>query len=969
MKLETGMDFHGFRVTQVRVLPELEGELCELHHRSSGAQLVWLNRPETNKTFVITFKTLPEDDSGVFHILEHSVLCGSKSFPVKEPFVELLKSSMKTYLNAMTFPDKTVFPASSRNEKDFMNLLTVYLDSVFFPAIYENPNIFRQEGWRYALTDAADQPIYKGVVYNEMKGAYASVDNGLYNGMQSLLFPDNCYHFDCGGNPEAIVQLTPERFLEAHKRFYRPENARIFLDGQVPLDRVLPLLDKYLLAAANGDSENICDSGIVMQAPLPGRETIHYYGVAAEDASLGRPHFAMGRIVGSWKDKTKLLGLQVLFDYMSGSPNAPLDAAIAQNNLGQSVLFRLSDACAQPWMSLEIRNTAIAPGGQMKKAVIDLLGQLLEGGLDAQALAASINRLEFQYREAAEPRGLIYGMNALKAWLYGGDPALYLTWTDAFEELRRGLEEGYFECLLKDVLLDSEQMTVLWMLPRAAFDGEVKKREADGLTARCAGWDAAVMERIIQENRSLSQWQNEPDTAPQLATLPSLALEDICREPDILPTAVDEIDGVTVLRHPSTASGIAYLNMYFSLAELVWEELPQASLLTQLMGIFPTDQFDEAALQQEIKTHLGSLYCDIDVFSDRGNTRECRPYFIVHCSVFEGQLKAAVRLICEVLLHTVYDAQVQLRQLVQRSVEGLRQAIIMSGQKFALRRTLAHHSSESAVREYVNGYACYDWLMELSRTYDDQKSALLDGISKFKDEIFTTSHLTLGISGNVSDDHIHELLGAFPAGRTRAECSRITFDGPVKEGIVIPAAISSAVMGANLSVCGGAAHVGPLKVLANILSYDYLWSRIRVQGGAYKTGFMVNANGNAAFYSFRDPDVCYSLEVYRQAAAFVRGFCGTVSRLDRFIIGAVAETEPLQEPAARVSAAEGDYFRSQSICWRSRLRSQMLNTTKAELLDFCDMLENMVAMDTVCIVGFSAALKRCESEGLTLMTV
>lgn len=474
--MKQGEKLHGFMVRSVKELPEQKAILYQLEYVKNGAELLWLDNGEKNKLFSIAFKTLPSDDTGVFHILEHSVLCGSKKYPVKEPFLDLLKGSMKTFLNAFTFPDKTMYPVSSRNETDFLNLMQVYLDAVFCPAIYENESIFHQEGWHYELEDAGADPIYKGVVFNEMKGAFSSVDTKLETEMNRLLFPDTCYRFVSGGDPKKIPSLTYEQFLKAHSEYYHPSNAKIYLDGNVPLDRVLTILDEeYLSKYEKSDAKH----EIAMQQPLAHAEAIEYYEIGEEEDTDEKAQIAFGKLVCDFSDRKKLMALMVLSSYLTGSNEAPLKQAILQNGLGQDVSLLVMDGIAQPYSLLRICNTEYESRNEIKRIVRETAEKLLTDGLNPEELNAAIDELEFQTREGEEPKGLIRNINILNSWLYNGDVELYLLNDELFQFLRDAVNTDYYEKLLACILLDSEHTAELYLLPSKTKGAEDFQAECD----------------------------------------------------------------------------------------------------------------------------------------------------------------------------------------------------------------------------------------------------------------------------------------------------------------------------------------------------------------------------------------------------------------------------------------------------------------------------------------------------------
>lgn len=959
--MERGEKLFGFQVMRVRRIEELEADMYELEHEKTGASLVWLDREDENKTFLVGFQTLPEDDTGVFHILEHSVLCGSRKYPVKEPFVELLKSSMNTFLNAMTYPDKTVYPVSSRNETDFMNLVSVYLDAVFSPAIYENPNIFRQEGWHYEV-EASSSPSFKGVVFNEMKGAFSSVDETLEIGMSAMLYPQTCYRFVSGGDPAHIPDLTYEQFLAAHKRFYHPSNAKIFLDGTLPTERVLRLLDEEYLSRYDRQQPDFT----LHEQPLTAAQTqTRQYAISPGEDRAHKAYFAMGRLAGSWKERNKLLALNVLCDYFTGSQDAPLKRAVLEAGLGQNAFLELSGEIAQPWVGFIVENTDPECFDKLEQVYYETLKKAAEEGLDKKVLEASVNQLEFRSRERKEPQGLILGLSALESWLYGGDPALYLAFEESFAALREKLSSDYFEELIRELLLDQEHISLLKVLPSHTLNREMEEREKERLNRDSAGWTAEERARLEEETGALLRWQQQPDPPEALETLPLLSLSDVSPEPLLLEAEIERERETVVLKSPSAAAGVVYLNLYFSLADLDLEDFSSVSLWAALLGALPTEKYTVAELDREIKGNLGALSFRAVAFSQLGEAGACRPYLLASCRVLREKTKKAVELLREILLHTRLEEPDRIREILLQIDTASRQGIITSGHSCAMLRALSHHSAVSAVQEAIMGFTGYKRRHAFAADFEGKKEGFIEKCRSFRDKALCASRLTLGVSGELSPEDLKELVGSFPQGEP-AGVFRVEPSGPCKEGIIIPSEVSYASLGGNLSELG-APYSGPLQVASAILSYQYLWNAIRVQGGAYGAGFAVGESGSASFYSYRDPSPVGALSTFDGSAGFLEEFRSGDEKLEPRIVGAVAAMEPLLSPAAKAQAICECYFRGVTTEERRRVRGEMLSMSKEDLKEPEQVLLKLSQLGSRCVVGPESAFAGLDREQWDLM--
>ena len=960
MTLTQGQKLHGFTVERVRPIAELNGNFVEMTHDKTGAQLCWLDNGEVNKLFCVGFKTLPENSTGVFHILEHSVLCGSEKYPVREPFVELMKSSMNTFLNAMTFPDKTIYPISSRNEQDFMNLTEVYLDAVFAPRIFQNPSIFYQEGWHVELTDADATPTYKGVVFNEMKGAMSSVDEVSFEGAKELLFKDNCYGFNSGGDPKHIPDLTYEQFLDSYRRFYHPSNSRVYLDGAVPLDRVLPLIDGYLSRYERSDEKH----DIADQQPHAAEAT-NYYEIGAEEPAENRAYLMMTKILGSWRDMEKLYAVQVLSDVLAGSNEAPLKRAVLSAGLAQDMAFIMEDSLQQPIMALQFKNIDDSKADEIRRVVRETAKGLVEGGLDRAAVEASVNRMAFQLREPHEPQGLIRAINSYSAWLYGGDPVTYLLHDDLIAGLYARLENGGYEKLLEELLLDESGLCVLHTLPSRTLGEEQRKEEAARLQAIADGWSESDKADVLKLNETLAAWQQTPDTPEQLATLPVLDLSEVSPDPIRTETMVSDVEGVTVLQHKAPCHGITHLNYYFTLTDCSLEELSQLKLLGSLLGTLPTARHDAAALQQEIKANIGDLTFNLDVEAKLGDTEACMPQLIVNCSALEEKLPQAVALVHEILTETRFDDAERVREIVLQADQMLKQMGIGAGNRLAATQALSHFSASGAVQEAISGHTRMLAMHDFAANFDAQMPGFAALATEKLSAAVCRARLTLSVTAAQPID-VSGIIGAYPVGEAVAPAARYALELPVRTGVRIPAQVGFAAMATHLNRLG-VAYDGSAQVAGTIVGLSYLWNVVRVQGGAYGVNGRIKSNGEVVVSSFRDPTPGRTLDAYRGMADFLRAFTQSGEALDKFIISTISSTEPLMSP--RQVGQVADHYFFCGMTWDKLVaeRREMLATTPETLLKWCEVFEKLAGDAAVCVVAHEEALAACEKENLTVV--
>lgn len=952
--MNIGTQLHGFTVTQIRPIPGKEAQLVEMVYEKTGTELVWVKSKEPNKLFSIAFKTLPEDSTGVFHILEHSVLCGSEKYPVKEPFVELLKSSMNTFLNAMTFPDKTMYPVSSRNEQDYLNLTSVYLDAVFAPKILTNPNIFYQEGWHY---EAEGQDLtYNGVVFNEMKGAMSGVDGVVEQAVQDMLFPDTCYGYNSGGDPAAIPDLTYEQFLDSYRKNYHPTNARVYLDGDIPLEKTLALIESYLSRFTPGTRQQI-----TAQTPKAAAVTVTYEAAPEEDIS-NKTQLVLAKIMGSWADKTENLAANVLCDVLAGSNDAPIKRAILAGGLGQDVSMRVNDGVYQPWLTLRVHNIVAQDAEKIQTLIRSTARELVAQGLNKEELTASINRLAFLTKDMHEPQGLIRCISAMDSWLYGGDPMLYLTYDEAFDALREMARTDGFEKLLEKLLLDEAGLCVLQAVPSVTHGQQLREQESARLAREKAAMTPAQLEEVIARSEALRTWQQTPDSPEALNTLPVLSLDEISPEPADLPTVTETVSGVTLLRHETGTNGIVHLSAYFSLTDLELEELTALSFLSGLLGKLPTANYDAAALQNAIKTHVGKLEFSTEVYARAGQTDTCFPCLCVRCSVLKENLPIAQQLLVEILTRTDFDQPSRIREILLQTEMEAQQMAMMNGHRFAALCAQSHYSAMNAVSEAINAYSSIRWIHDFSKNFD----ARIDGVTALAKRVLAgavcTARLTLSVTEESKTD-LTDLVAQFPAGTAVTSEATYKTGLPRKLGIRIPAQVSYAGMGYHLQACGDGFN-GTIRLLSNILSLSCLWNEVRVQGGAYGAGMQCGRSGSLFCYSYRDPSPARTLGVYRTLGRFVEEFR---EDLDKFIISTIAGTEPLMSPRHQGIYADQSWFAGLTHEDAVQERRQLLQASREDLRRWCHLLDAMAREAAVCVVGSSDALSDCEAENLTIV--
>ena len=947
---------YGFIIREIRDSEELHGRTLLLEHEKTGAKLFWVDNGSENMVFSIAFRTPPEDSTGVFHILEHSVLCGSRKFPVKEPFVELLKSSMNTFLNALTFWDMTMYPVASRNPRDLLNLTEVYLDAVFAPEVIRDRRRFCQEGW-HIDRDENGAPVYKGVVYNEMKGAMSDTDTLIEQQISSQLFPDTCYGFNSGGDPDAIPDLTYERFCEQYRRHYHPSNALIYLDGCVPMEEMLPLIASYL------DRYDRMDDipAFRLQQPIGSERTI-YYELGQEESAENRGYLTLARLTGTWRDRAENMARAIICDVLTGGNEAPLKRKALEAGLVQDLAISVDDTTLQSWITVHAENVADGRENELLELLSKTGEDILHNGLDRNAVEASMNRAIYALREEEEPQGIGRCIRCVGNWLYGGDPTDTLESAGMIRQLREYLDSGKFNELAADMLLNRENICILHTLPSHTLGEEKRRMEAERLKKVIEG--QTDTERLENDRliHAIEEWQNTPDSAEQLQTLPRLRKEDADIEPEWVDTEVRETGQVPVLIHRLNCNGVVHLRAYFTLTDYSLEELTKLSQLTGLLGRLPTAHYDALTLQQEIKRWTGMLGFTIITRSEKGREDVCTPYLAAFGSALAESADKAWDLLAEILTSTRFDNPGRMIEMFRQNELGARQRILSAGHLIGVKNVLSHFSAEGAVKNALDGDAAARYIHHLAKEPEKELPALTNLAGRLMDHTLCRKRMIVSVTSE-KPCLPENLINAFPEGIPAPKETAYAVDSPAAVGYRIPAQIGFAVRGYHLSRIG-IGFEGSMWLAASVLTLGYLWNRVRVQGGAYGAGLQIDRTGNLFSYSYRDPTPAKTLTADAGASDYLKAFAGQNENLDPYIISALNELNPLLSARDKGSLADGRYMTGYTREEAERIRRQILHTVPEDLIRCAEWLDPFSREGAVCVVGNRDVLDHC--EGLTV---
>ena len=978
--LVPGTTCHGFAVERCETVPELDSDAYVLRHTVSGARLLYLACDDENKAFAIGFKTPPADSTGVFHILEHSVLCGSAKFPVKEPFVDLIKSSMQTFLNAMTYPDKTIYPVATTNEQDLYNLMDVYLDAVFNPAIYTKPTIFEQEGWHYELDlpegvegEGGDSSAslregtlhYNGVVFNEMKGALSDPMSVLDDAVNAALYPDTAYAHESGGDPRAIPALTYEQFLDTHARHYNPSNSYITLYGDLDVDRALAFLDELYLSqpsaasrrmdaavAAGEDPSTLAPNPLDVQAPVTCEYKRIEMSTTPENALVG-----LGLVLRSALDRKRTIAADILFEALLGSNEAPVKKAILAAGLGGNVVSYTAAESLQPYELIMLQNAQPGVARELRRVFQDACRDLCEHGVPRERLEAIIssNEYDLRQRDYGIADGVAIACDALSTWLYDDDAAtLALKYGPVYEELRGELDGSYFEDLLRELVLENDHMALVELVPVDAAEGSEGAGAAELAAKRDAMTDAELAD-VVERTAALRAAQEAEDTPEAKATLPRLRVSDIGEARPEPPLVVDTTAPIPCLRHGIPTNRLAYVMQYFDLSCVAFEDLPYVTLLCRLLKQLPTREHSAEELDNLLAGKLGFLSFTTEVMT-QPDVDGVRPYLLVSAGALSEKIDALASLPREVWSSTLLlDADAdRVRDVLTQIRIGLEQGFINNGHSAALGRAMSYSSPSAVVREQLSGVDFYLFLRDLLEHFDERVDGLRTKLAELAGRIFVANGCMASFTGSDEDFDAYWAaagdlgLGAGDgAGRDAlavpAPCDR-------HEAFVIPSDICFAARACDPRRLG-IDVTGAWAVAANALSYDYLWNEIRVKGGAYGCGFRAAGERQTAFYTYRDPAIDPSIERVERAGAWLGRFEPDEAAFEGFIVSCVSGMDAPVKPYALTKRRNTTYLAGLDPHAREERRAQMLAATPGELRSLGTDVTRIAAESPTCVFG------------------
>lgn len=963
-QLEAIKKLDAYRVVEHKMIEEMQSEGIVLEHKKTKARLFLVSNDDENKVFCIGFRTPPDNDCGLPHILEHSVLCGSDKFPLKDPFVELVKGSLNTFLNAMTYPDKTVYPVASCNDKDFHNLMDVYMDAVLHPNIYKEEKIFRQEGWHYEL-ESKDAPlIYNGVVYNEMKGAYSSPESILDSVTQKTLFPDTCYGKDSGGDPVHIPELSYEKFLDFHRTYYHPSNSYIYLYGDMDMAEKLTCLDEEYLSHYE---ERPVDSRIREQKAFAEPvEREFSYSITEGESEEDATYLSVNTVVGDDLDPKLYVAFQILEYTLLDAPGAPLKQALIDAGIGKDVMGGYESGILQPYFSIIAKDANKEQKGEFLAIVKGTLRKLADQGINRKSLLAGMNYFEFKYREAdygSAPKGLMYGLQCLDSWLYDGDPMTHLCYQETFDFLKKEVENGYFEQLIRDYLLDNPFEAVIVVAPEKNLTAKEDEKLAKKLAAYKASLSEEELEKLVTATRELKEYQDTPSTQEILAKIPLLKREDIEKKAETFFWKEKEEGGIKVLHHNFFTSGIGYLKVLFNTEVLPQEDLPYAGLLKSILGSISTEHYSYSDLTSEIHLNSGGVDFSVTSYPDLADPERFTGAFVASIRVLYDKLDFGFTILEEILNHSVFTDEKRLGEVIQETRSRAKMKLENAGHSTAVSRATSYFSATAYYNELTGGTAYYHFLEQLEKDYANKKGEIMARLQEVSRKLFTRANMLVNYT---ADDKGYEqlpqnlklLADKLPQGSGEKHA----FTHPVKnvnEGLKTSAQVDYVARCGNFRDAG-LEYTGALKILQVILSYDYLWLNIRVKGGAYGCMSGFKRSGESFFVSYRDPHLRRTLEVYEGVPEYVRTFAADEREMTKYIIGTISGKDVPRTPQTQGALGRMAYFRGLTVEMLQKERDQILNATVEDIHALAPLIQAVLSDDQLCVVGSESAIEKAK---------
>lgn len=960
-------DLAEYEILDEHRVEDVQSDGFILRHKKSGARIAILSNNDDNKVFYIGFRTPPEDETGVPHIIEHTTLCGSKKFPVKDPFIELAKGSLNTFLNAMTYPDKTVYPVASCNDQDFKNLMDVYLDAVFNPNITKYEEIFKQEGWHYELTGKDDELKINGVVYNEMKGAYSSPDEVLSSQIYRSLFPDNTYSKDSGGNPEYIPKLTYEAYLDFYHKYYHPSNSYIYLYGDMDVVERLEWLDKEYLSLYDYKKVN---SEINKQPAFDEIKNVEaQYSITMDDSQENKTYLSYNRVVGDSLDEMLYQAFDVLDYALVSSPGAPVKQALIDAGIGDDVYGSYDAGILQPVFSFVAKNANASQADEFESIIESTLKEVVKTGINKEALLAGINSSEFKFREAdfgQFPKGLLFGLNCLDSWLFDDmKPFIHLECLGTFAKLRKAVDTDYFEKLIQEYLLDNTHGSSVTVKPKRGLGNEREEALAKELSDYKASLSDEEIKKLIEDTEHLKKYQEEPSSDEDLRKLPMLTRADMKKNAMPFSNIEDELLDVKVVRHDIESNGIDYISFLFDAGDFAQSELGYLGFFTNALGLVSTEKYSYTDLANATNIYTGGISTGTASHPDIKDRNNFVFKFEVKLKVLEKNLDKALELMEQMLLTSDFTDTKRLGELVAQIKARLQANLSSSGHLVAAMRSMSSFSRYALYQDELKGVAFYRSICRIEKELSESPKSVSDKLAAIAKKLFARNRMLISFTGNNeaygnAKPSLEKVIAGFNKMSAVGNQAEVHFN-TAKEAFIDASQIQYVAKTGDF-ICEGYEYTGALRLLRIILSYDYLWINVRVKGGAYGCMNTFLRSGESYFVSYRDPNLSDTLDVYDRIPEYIKSFSPDERNMTKYIIGTFSALDTTMNPEAKGSRSLSAYLEGITYEQIQKERNEILNAQPEDIRRLADLVEAVLKKDSICVIGNENMIK--ESAGL-----
>ena len=960
-------DLAEYEILDEHRVEDVQSDGFILRHKKSGARIAVLSNNDDNKVFYIGFRTPPEDETGVPHIIEHTTLCGSKKFPVKDPFIELAKGSLNTFLNAMTYPDKTVYPVASCNDQDFKNLMDVYLDAVFNPNITKYEEIFKQEGWHYELTGRDDELKINGVVYNEMKGAYSSPDEVLSSQIYRSLFPDNTYSKDSGGNPEYIPKLTYEAYLDFYHKYYHPSNSYIYLYGDMDVVERLEWLDKEYLSLYDHKKVN---SEINKQPAFDEIKNVEaQYSITMDDTQENKTYLSYNRVVGDTLDEMLYQAFDVLDYALVSSPGAPVKQALIDAGIGDDVYGSYDAGILQPVFSFVAKNANASQADEFESIIENTLKEVVKTGINKEALLAGINSSEFKFREAdfgQFPKGLLFGLNCLDSWLFDDmKPFIHLECLGTFAKLRKAVDTDYFEKLIQEYLLDNTHGSSVTVKPKRGLGNEREEALAKELSDYKASLSDEEIKKLIEDTEHLKKYQEEPSSDEDLRKLPMLTRADMKKNAMPFSNIEDELLDVKVVRHDIESNGIDYISFLFDAGDFAQSELGYLGFFTNALGLVSTERYSYTDLANATNIYTGGISTGTASHPDIKDRNNFVFKFEVKLKVLEKNLDKALELMEQMLLSSDFTDTKRLGELVAQIKARLQANLSSSGHLVAVMRSMSSFSRYALYQDELKGVAFYRSICHIEKELSESPKSVSDKLAAIAKKLFARNRMLISFTGNNeaygnAKPSLEKVIAGFNKMSAVGNQAEVHFN-TAKEAFIDASQIQYVAKTGDF-ICEGYEYTGALRLLRIILSYDYLWINVRVKGGAYGCMNTFLRSGESYFVSYRDPNLSDTLDVYDRIPEYIKSFSPDERDMTKYIIGTFSALDTPMNPEAKGSRSLSAYLEGITYEQIQKERNEILNAQPEDIRRLADLVEAVLKKDSICVIGNENMIK--ESAGL-----